>query len=381
MRLKVLHVVATVDQGGVETWLCNLLPRFDRSKFQFDVCYYRRTSSELKENLVSAEFGVFAIPLEDDVSGLIRFTEALRELIRNRKYDVVHCHGLSFIGVALYCAWQENVHIRIAHSHGTSEPARPVTHRAFLALAKHTARRLATHRIGCSTEAAEALFGRGCLGKEKASVLYCGVDLTNGPALVSPPSKESLGIPRSAITIGCVANFIPAKNHAFLLAVFAQILQIDRGAHLILVGDGQNKAAIAKQAAMLGISDKVHLLGRRKDVPALLSVFDVFVLPSLTEGLPIALLEAQAHGVPCLTSTAVTRESQVVPGLVEFVPLNADLDLWARTAIATARLNSKRGSEQHRDAFECSPYNIDCGVSRLTEIYLSQTRDSHQGLL
>src|SRR3982074_415502 len=147
MCVKVLHVVATVDQGGTETWLCNLLPRFDRSKFQFDVCYYRRTSSELKENLVSAKCSVFDIPLENNLGGLLRFIAALRELIRRQKYDVVHCHGLSFMGVALYCAWQEKVRIRIAHSHGTSEPVRPIIRRTFLALAKHAARRFPTHRI------------------------------------------------------------------------------------------------------------------------------------------------------------------------------------------------------------------------------------------
>jgi glycosyltransferase EpsF len=372
MHVRVLHVLATVDQGGVETWLCNLLSRFDRSKFQFDICYYRTTGDELKECMGSVASGVFAIPVEDDWRGLLHFIRSLRELIRRGKYDVIHCHGLSFIGVGLYCAWRENVPIRIAHSHATSEPARPVAHRMFLALAKHAARRTATHRIGCSGEAAEALFGQGCLSKG-ASVLYCGVDLAKAASLASPMSKESLGIPRSATTIGCVANFTDVKNHVFLLAVFARILQYDGGAHLILVGDGQNRLAMAKQAAMLGITDRVHLVGRRKDVPALLSTFDVFLLPSLTEGLPIALLEAQAHGVPCLTSTAVTREAAVIPELVKFLPLTADIDLWARAAIMMARPHSDRDSERSRRAFEVSPFNIDRGVSSLTEIY------SHNG--
>jgi len=185
-------------------------------------------------------------------------------------------------------------------------------------------------------------------------------------------TKESLGIPPGATTIGCIANLNPAKNHAFLLKVFARILQHDTRAHLILVGDGPNKAAIEKQATTLGITDRVHLLGRRRDVAALLSIFDAFVLPSLTEGLPVALLESQAHGVPCVTSNAVTREVEVIPGLVKFLSLNADLDVWARTAIAAARSDSERNSERSRSAFECSPYNIDCGASRLTEIYLSQ---------
>lgn len=369
--MKVLHVLATVGQGGVETWLCNLLSRFDQSKFQFDVCFYRKTGEEMKERFLSSACRVFEIPLKDDVNGVVRYVRNLRELIRRGNYEAVHCHGMSFIGVALYCAWRERVPIRIAHSHGTSEPARPVTQRAFLALARYAAQRLATHTIGCCAEAAEALFGRGCLSK-RSSVLYCGIDLGADTPVVPPMLKESLGIPLAATTIGCIANFTPAKNHAFLLAAFARILRHDTGAHLILVGDGPNKVAIENQAAVLGITDRVHLLGRRKDVPALLSIFDLFVLPSLTEGLPIALLEAQAHGVPCLTSTAVTRESEVIPGLVRFLPLTAELDLWARSAIAAAHPDSKWGSERSRGAFERSPYAIDCGVYRLTEIYLPQ---------
>ena len=135
-----------------------------------------------------------------------------------------------------------------------------------------------------------------------------------------------------------------------------------------------------EQAAMLGITGQVHLVGRRKDVPALLSVFDVFVLPSFTEGLPIALLEAQAHGVPCITSTAVTRESEVITGLVKFVPLSADLDLWARSAITMARAHPNRNSEQRRVAFQSSPYNIDHAVSMLTQIYSHKNADGKRNV-
>jgi len=372
-RVKVLHVVATVGQGGVETWLYNLLAQFDQSKFQFDICFYRRTAGELRDRLVSTACTIFDILLEDDLIGLLRFVAELRQLIRRGNYEAVHCHGMSFIGVPLYCAWRERVPIRIAHSHGSSEPLRPVIQRSFLAFAKYAAQRLATHRIGCCTEAAEAVFGRGCVSKH-ASVLYCGVDLGDS-ASTSPVPKESIGIPRFATTIGCVANLTAAKNHLFLLSVFGRILQHDAGAHLLLVGEGPNKAAIEKQAAALGIRDRVHLLGHREDVPALLSIFDVFVLPSFTEGLPISLLEAQANGIPCLTSTAVTREVEVVPGLVKFLGLNVDLDVWARTAIVMAGCDSRPSSQVSRDAFERSSFNINCGVTQLTEIYLSQSHN------
>jgi glycosyltransferase involved in cell wall biosynthesis len=201
-------------------------------------------------------------------------------------------------------------------------------------------------------------------------VFYCGVDLTKDVPSNFLVERERLGVPLDATAIGCIANFNLAKNHAFLLEVFARILRYDAKAHLILVGDGPKKAAIERQAVKLGVTERVHLLGRRKDVPALLSTFNAFVLPSLTEGLPIALLESQAQGIPCLTSTAVTREVEVIPGLVKFLSLSADPDEWARTAIVMAQAGQK--SNQNRSAFEHSPYNIDRGVSRLAQVYLSQ---------
>jgi len=368
-RVKILHVLATVSQGGVETWLCNLLARFDQSKFQFDICFYRRSGEELKDYLLSLNAAVFEIPLKDTFCGLLDFIANLRELIRRGNYGAVHCHGMSFTGAALYCAWRERVPIRIAHSHASSEPTRALAHTTFLFLAKQAARHFATHQVGCSTEAAEALFGRGCLSKN-ASVLYCGIDLSKQVRTNSALQKESLGVPSDATTIGCIANFNAAKNHAFLLKVFARIIRHDAEAHLILVGDGPNKDFIEKQALTLGIANRIHLLGRRNDVSSLLAIFDVFVLPSLTEGLPLALLESQVHGVPCLTSTAVTREVEVVPGLVKFLPLTADVELWARTALAM--VHCEQSLEPNHRAFECSPYNIDCGVSRLAQIYLSQ---------
>jgi glycosyltransferase involved in cell wall biosynthesis len=369
-RMKVLHVVATIGRGGVETWLDNLLSHFDVTKFQFDVCFYRKAGDDLKESLLSSRCSVFELALQDDLSGLTFFIRRLRELIRCGNYQAVHCHGMSFVGVPIYCAWRERVPIRIAHSHGTSEPKRPISQRTFLGLARYAALQLATHRIGCSTEAAEALFGRGCLGRS-ACLVYCGVDLDKYPPVVLPELKESLGISPSATVIGCIANFTPAKNHRFLLSVFTRILQHEPTAHLILVGEGKNRVDIENHTISLGIKDRVHLLGRRNDVPTLLSIFDVFVLPSLTEGLPVALLEAQAHGVPCLTSSAVTREVEVIPGLVKFLSLTADLDVWSRAAIALIRATSQRNSQHSRRIFKRSPYNIDCGVSQLSEIYLS----------
>lgn len=369
--VRVLHVLATASQGGVETWLCNALPKFDPSRFQSDVLFYRPGRNDLKGRLASSAREVFEVPLENSCTGLIDFLNILRKLIRRRKYHVVHCHGLSFMGIALYCAWREGVPVRIAHSHGTSEPNRQLTEQLFLTLAKRLTKSLATHRIGCSTEAAEAVFGHGCVNKG-ATVIYCGLDLSQRSCVPSSVSKEALEIPAHATVIGCIANFTAAKNHAFLLKMFARILQFREDIYLILVGDGPYRAPIEKQIEALDISNRIRNLGRRYDVLELLCLFDVFVLPSLMEGLPLALLEAQASGVPCVTSSAVTKEAEVVRGLVTFLPLDAGLDLWAQTVMRAASCRSGRNYEQNRSAFEGSPYDINSGISHLKEIYLSR---------
>jgi glycosyltransferase involved in cell wall biosynthesis len=367
---RVLHVLATASQGGVETWLCNALSKFDATRFESDVLFYRSGRNDLKERLAFSARDVFEVHLRDSVAGLVNFQNALRKLIRRKKYDVVHCHGLSFMGIALYCAWRERVPVRVAHSHGTSEPNRRFAERLFLAFAKKLTKIFATHRVGCSTEAAEAVFGDDCVSKG-TTVIYCGLDLSQLGSARSSASKEAFDIPKHATALGCVANFTAAKNHKFLLKIFAQILQRHDEMYLILVGDGPCRLAIEKQAEALGISKRIRYLGNRQDALDLFAIFDVFVLPSLTEGLPVALLEAQASGVPCVTSTAVTKEAEVIPGLVAFLPLNAGLDFWAETVVAKSLSRLERNAEQSRKAFKGSPYDINSCVSHLQEIYLS----------
>jgi glycosyltransferase involved in cell wall biosynthesis len=368
---KVLHVLATVGQGGVETWLSNLLVRLNRSKVQSDICFYRRTDSELCDRFKDAGCGLFEIPLVETPAGLINFSRRFLDLLRRRRYDVVHCHGMSFIGLLIMLARIAGVPVRIAHSHGSQEPERLAALRAFLELCRLSANVFATHRIGCSTEAAEALFGQGCCARG-ANVVYCGIELPAHARDVEAIDRDVLGIPRDSLMVGCVANFTPAKNHLFLLDVFAEIVRRRPDAHLVLVGDGSLRPAISHKIAERGLEARVHMLGRRSDVARLLRAFDVFVLPSITEGLPVALLEAQAFGVPCVTSTAVTPESAVAPGLVSFVPLDDGLDAWVEAVFRSAghsSCNARLPNTNWEDRFRGSAFDIDVCAARLMALY------------
>jgi len=138
------------------------------------------------------------------------------------------------------------------------------------------------------------------------------------------------------LVVGSVAAFLPAKNHLFLLRVFQAVLQHRPDAVLLLVGGGPLESDVRKVTVGLGIAQSVRFLGRRGDVPALLSAMDVLLLPSLFEGFPLAALEAQASGLPCLISDAVTDEV-VVSEHCERLPLSWTPDAWAERLITTRK--------------------------------------------
>ena len=145
--------------------------------------------------------------------------------------------------------------------------------------------------------------------------------------------REELGV-GDAFVIGQIGRLCYQKNQEFSLRVFAELLKIHKNAVLVLVGGGDERKQLEQEARSLGVFDRVKFLGIRKDVPALYNAFDVMIFPSHYEGLPVSLIEAQACGCPSLISDAVTKEVQIVPGMIESLPLNAGVTMWAKTLLA-----------------------------------------------
>jgi glycosyltransferase EpsF len=372
-RRKVLNVMGTIGQGGIETWLSKVLLRLDHSRIQADICFYRRTPGELQERFLEAGCNIIEIPLVNTPAGFMTFSRRFVRFVRERQYDVIHCHGVSFIGVLLICGRLAGVPVRIAHSHCAEEPPRSsVVVRGFLKLCRMAADMFATHRVGCSTGAVELIFGRKWRDRG-ATVMYCGIEVPK-EVRTAPQIRGVLNVAPGALLAGCVANFTWQKNHIFLLNVFADLLQWRPDAHLVLVGDGPRRPLVEAAIAERNLQSRVHLLGRRPDVPDLLPAFDVVVLPSMFEGLPVALLEAQAFGIPCVTSTAVTQEVAVVPGLVSFVRLDRGVADWSRAVLRAAARENRRSAAESRSYLLGSEFDIDVCVDTLSRLYGSATR-------
>jgi len=375
-QIRILHVLGSMDPGGVESWLLNLLKYIDRDIFQFDFCTCG-TSAGLYANEIEALGGkLLRCP---KARNLWSFRRRFRKILREGQYDVLHSHVYLFSGVLLRWATSEGIPIRIAHSH-TSRDDKVVTQARhyYQVLMKSWINRYATRGLAVSEAAAAELFGNDSKVRRRVNILPCGIDLSafQDPLDTSEIRKE-IGLPLDASVVGHVANFIPVKNHSFLLDVATQILKTQTNVHFLLVGDGPLRAQIQAEATVRGLINRMHFVGTRTDVPRLMrGAMDFYLFPSRNEGLGVSVLEAQAAGLKCLVSDSIPREVSRFPGSVEFLPLSAGVDRWTQQVI----LRLSETCSRHPLALDKSvrdPISIHESVRDLTGIYLGSASGHH----
>jgi glycosyltransferase involved in cell wall biosynthesis len=370
-RIRVLHIIGGMNRGGVETWLMHVLRHIDRERFQLDFLVHTAEPCAY-DNEVRA-LGGRILPCLGYTRPWNYARNFRRILATHGPYDMVHSHVHHYSGYTLRLAKHAGVPGRIAHSHidASVQDISPSTLRwTYLTAAKRWIRRFATLGLAASGKAAEALFGPAWQSGLPCRMLYCGIDLAPFHTEKDPSIKEGLQLPPDAFVIGHVGRFDEQKNHTFLLDIFREVADANPRARLLLIGDGPLRSSIERQASVLGLTQHVVFAGLRTDVPrVLLGAVDVFVMPSLYEGLPLAGIEAQAAGLPCVVSDAITRELDILPQMIRRLPLSTPASVWADSVLATKPLAATVGREQALKALEHSRFNITNSVAHLQRIY------------
>jgi glycosyltransferase involved in cell wall biosynthesis len=296
-----------------------------------------------------------------------------RFLDANGPFEAVHSHVYFFSAPVLGAARAAGVPVRIAHCHAARSRGgdhQNIRHKIRRAAAIAWLKRVATRKIGISDAAIEEIAGSHWQQDVRNSVLLYGFDFSRyrGVSERAPPLRQKLGIGADSPVIGHVGRFDPVKNHDLLLEAFAAALERAPTAELVLVGDGPVRDDIAAKAERLGIAKQVHFAGTSDDVPAYMRMFDVFVLPSFSEGLGIVVVEAQAAGTRSIVSDAVAAEAAIIPGAVDFLPLAAGASAWGR-AIANSVQPRQPHAEDWLDKVERSRFAIGRCIDELDEIY------------
>lgn len=368
MTMRILHVLGGMNVGGIETWLMHVLRNIDRTRYHLDFLVHTTEPGAYDEEI--RRLGSQVIPCLSP-SQPLAYARNLRRILREHgPYDVVHSHVHHFSGFVLRCARQAGVPMRIAHSHNDTtavERRAGVLRRGYVRLMRRWIWLHATHGIGCSDQAAIDLFGPAWRQDSRNQILYYGLDLSAFAAPVGrDAARAAVGLPIEAFVVGHIGRMLPQKNHLFLVEVFNAVVQRRPDAHLLLVGDGSGRAAIEQAAERMGLRDRVHLVGIRMDVARCLEAMDVFVFPSIHEGLGLVLIEAQAAGLPCLASLAVPEEVMVCPGQVKRLELASGAEAWAEQLVT---IPPGPPTSVGLETIQRSQFNITQSVTNLCTMY------------
>ena len=332
---KVLHYVGIMNRGGMETLIMNLYRNIDLNRFQFDFAAHSYRTGDFDEEITQMGGKIFHFPAYRSNPGKYRnewrkfFTE------HSGEYAAFHFHTNSLANlVALEEAARSGVPVRIVHSHssfankGRLQYLNNFLHRFHQKKLKH----LATHLLACSTEAANWLYGGNCLDGKNVILMHNGINCDNYTynAEQAERKKKELGIGDKTV-VGHIGKFIKVKNHQFLLSILSQMIEQNKDIVALLIGDGELAEQMKSLAEQLSISENVYFLGVRSDIPELLMCMDLFLMPSLYEGLPVSMIEAQASGVPALISDTISKEVKIKDN-VYFQSLQSGSDVWAESA-------------------------------------------------
>ena len=317
---------------GVVIMLRNILKYMDKTGMEI----WLYANGRVVDEEIAGEFsgmGIILVTGGQDGLDDEKTSADIRRLCRAERFDIVHCNtgNNRFSGIALMAAQAGGNAVRIAHSHNTNGAGDTYSVKANAF--RRINRELAHVHLACSASAADHLFGAGC----KHIMIRNGIDTARFmfDEKIRKEIRSALGIADDTILIGNTGKMINQKNQEFLLNVMSVLKKRQIASKLIILGEGPLREMLELQVSSLGLTDDVLLPGNIDDVAPYLNAMDVFVMPSVFEGLPVAAVEAQASGLPVILSDVISRETDLT-GNVTFLSIEEGAERWADKLIAAA---------------------------------------------
>lgn len=363
--IRVLQVVTHMNRGGLENMIMNYYRNIDRSKIQFDFLTHRPKGymKDFDSEILSYGGKIYHLPALNPFSS--HYLNSLDYFFSTHTdYKIVHSHLDCMSGVVLKVAMKHGVPIRIAHCHSSSQDK---DFKYFIKFFyKKNIKKYATKMIACGQKSGEWMFE-----SNRFEVLPNAIDST---AFVYNPEtrnrvRKQLKVESDCFLIGHVGRFCTVKNHRFIVEVLKEVLKKGIKAKVVFAGQGELLNEIKGVVERENLSSSVLFLGLRSDIPDILQAMDIFILPSLYEGVPVSIVEAQASGLKCFISDRVPLDC-VITDLVRQLPLNLSAEKWAEELIKEKDYNRVNTREMIINA----NFDIRSNADYLTEIYLHGLR-------
>lgn len=348
--------------GGSQSVVMNLFRNIDRSKIMFDFIVDHPKNNYFEREILSLGGKIFIMPTFNgrNVCEVKRKWDEF--FAEHPEYMILHSHVRSYASFYLPIAKKHGLKT-IIHSHSTSNG------KGFSSIIKrilqYPLRHQADYLMACSNEAGRWLYGDKACRKSNYIFLPNAIKVEDYcySLDIAKEVRKELDL-QNKFVIGHIGRLHKAKNHSFLLNVFARVCQKCPNAMLLLVGDGELRGEIEAKIRELKIEDCVIMTGGRSDVSRLMQAMDIFVFPSLWEGLPVAIIEAQASGMHCIISDRITKDVDVSE-LVERLPIT-DVNVWVNKIL---RMDKTRLNVI--DKIKEAGFDVSDSAKKLTDFYLS----------
>lgn len=363
--IRIAQIIGKWVGGGVESVVMNYYRHIDKGKIQFDFICDSDSTNIPYEEIKELGGKVILIPPYQKV---FAYHKELKKVLKEGKYQIVHSHINTLSVFPLFAAFCSKVPVRIAHSHSTTnkkEWKRNVLKQTL----KHFSKVFATHYFSCSELAGRYQFGSKTYDKGQVYLLNNAINIEQFryKQSIRDQVRKELNIEQNTFIIGHAGRFVQTKNHLFLLEIYNEISKINQNTKLMLIGQGPLEVQIKAKAKQLNLEDKIIFLGQRTDINKLYQAMDIFILPSLYEGLGMTLIEAQVSGLKCIASNKVPKEAEIIKNQVIFLDLNSK-EPWIQECLNHKNQNRKISLSTVNN------YNIKKKAKELEEFYLTNWR-------
>lgn len=363
--IRVAAVMGKMNSGGKKNLVLEYYRHINKERVQFDFICDSDSEAIPYDEIERLGGRVFLVSPYQKI--LVNMSDIYR-LCKENNFDIVHSYNNTLNIFALSAAWLAGIRVRIneslsmGHKNDKKNKLKKIL-RLFSGC-------FSTHFISCGKECGRWQFGerRFALGKVEVFTSVVNAKVNSFRPELRAKVRQEYGW-TDRIVIGHIGRFTAQKNQLFLLQIFSEAVKLEPAAVLCLIGDGELRGAIMEKIDELGLADNVCYLGRREDIQQFYNAMDVFLLPSLYEGLPITGLEAESSGLPVLFSTEVPSESSPCNDLGHFISLDEVPEVWAKELLSAAKSNIPIRYSRTKEIVNAG-FDSESEARRLEEYYL-----------
>jgi glycosyltransferase EpsF len=363
--IKVLHILPEINGGGIERFLLNYYSEMDKNIICFDFVKHVKMKGILEDDFIKLGSRIYYVPSKK--SNLFNYGYGIYKIIKSDNYDIVHVHQNFHSWPPLLLAKFLRVKTRISHSHNFIFKESALK-KGVNKINRFFIKKTATDFFACTKEAALWLYGQKLIDSNEINIIKNAIEIDDFIFNKDIRDKKRIELEiKDKICLGHVGRFFKQKNHNFLIDIFNEVHKLNKNTILILAGNGDLFEDVKKKVNVLKLNNCIRFLGVRKDVNELYQTMDLFVLPSIFEGLGIVAIEAQASGLKCFVSDILPKDVNVSSD-IEFLSINKSPKYWAKKIIKNIDCGLPRND--NKNTISNTGYSIKEAVKYLELLYI-----------